>query len=156
MSEPRASRPNLPDYGIENEGELLPWSWAQEKLSKERNYFIATTCPDGRPHLTVVWGLFLDDQFLFSTGRATRKGKNLAENPRCAIAPGDSEEAVLLDGTVSELADEALRARWVTEYKTKYDIDVSAMTEPVYVVKPVRAFGQIEKTFTKTATRWTF
>ncbi len=159
MSEPRASRPNMQGYGIvaENEGEgLLPWSWARERLAKARNYFIATTCPDGRPHLTVIWGLFLDDQFLFSTGRQSRKGRNLAANARCSVAPEGAEEAVLLEGTVSELADDALRARWGTEYQAKYDWDVSKMSEPVYVVKPVRVFGQIEETFTQSATRWTF
>src|SRR5579859_2143003 len=98
MSEPRANRPNLPGYGIATDGELLPWSWARERLARTRNYFIATTCPDGRPHLSVIWGLFLDDEFLFSTGRQSRKGKNLAQNPRCSIAPGDADEAVLLDG----------------------------------------------------------
>jgi hypothetical protein len=159
MNEPRASRPNLQGYGIlpENEGEgLLPWSWARDRLVRARNYFIATTCPDGRPHLTVVWGLFIDEQFLFSTGRASRKGQNLAANPRCSIAPDNGEEAVLLEGTVSDLADDALRARWVTDYKAKYDIDVGGMSEPVYVLKPLRVFGQIEKTFTQSATRWTF
>jgi hypothetical protein len=156
MSEPRASRPNMPGYGIADEGELLPWSWARDKLTQARNYFIATTCPDGRPHLSVVWGLFLDDQFLFSTGRDSRKGKNLAHDPRCSIAPGDADEAVLLDGVARALDDDGLRARWVAEYKTKYDIDVSSMPDAPYVVKPVRVFGQIEETFTKTATRWTF
>jgi hypothetical protein len=159
MSEPRASRPNLQGYGIvdENEGKgLLPWSWARERLARARNYFIATASPDGRPHLSVVWGLFIDDLFLFSTGRESRKGRNLAANPRCSIAPDDGEEAVLLEGTVSDLADDALRARWVTEYKDKYNIDVGGMTEPVHVVKPVRVFGQIEETFTQSATRWTF
>jgi pyridoxine/pyridoxamine 5'-phosphate oxidase len=156
MSEPRASRPNIPGYLSESRSELLPWSWARERLAKARNYFLATTCPDGRPHLTVVWGLFLDDQFVFSTGRESRKGKNLAHNPRCSVAPDNGEEAVLLEGTVRELADAALRTQWVAEYKAKYDIDVSGMSEGVYVVKPVRIFGQIEKTFSETATRWTF
>jgi Pyridoxamine 5'-phosphate oxidase len=159
MSEPRASRPNLPGYGIvsEHEGEgLLDWSWARERLASARNYFLATTCPDGRPHLMVVWGLFLDDLFLFSTGRQSRKGKNLAADPRCAVAPEGAEEAVLLEGVARELDDPGLRARWVTEYQRKYDWDVASMSEPVFVVQPHRVFGQIEKTFTKSATRWTF
>ena len=43
-----------------------------ERLAAARNYFIATvTVSDGapRPHLMVVWGLWLDDAFQFSTGR---------------------------------------------------------------------------------------
>jgi hypothetical protein len=30
------------------------------------------------------------------------------------------------------------------------------MNEPIFVVRPRVAFGQIEKTFVKTATRWKF
>jgi pyridoxine/pyridoxamine 5'-phosphate oxidase len=157
MSEPRASRPNLPGYGIDAGTEsLLQWSWAREKMTRARNYFLATTCPDGRPHMMVVWGLFLDDQFLFSTGHQSRKGKNLAADPRCVVTPDDGEEAVIFEGVAGELVDPQLRARWVAEYQAKYNIDVSSMPDPVLVVRGVRVFGQIEKTFTQTATRWTF
>src|SRR4051812_37041343 len=138
MSTPRASRPNLPDYGIvaENEGEgLLPWSWAQERLAAARNYFIGTTCPDGRPHLMVVWGLFLDDRFLFSTSARSRKAKNLAAEPRCTVTPDNGEEAVILEGVAGPLEDAALRARWVAAYQAKYGIDVGAMADPVFLVR---------------------
>jgi hypothetical protein len=161
MTEPRASRPNMPGYGIvaANEGEgLLPWSWARERLAGARNYFIATTRPDGRPHIMVVWGLWLDDAFVFSTGRESRKGKNLAHNPSCVICPEDAEEAVILEGTAHEVGgkDAPFMARFAAEYKAKYGYDVAGMEEPVFRVDPQVVFGQIEKTFTKSATRWTF
>jgi hypothetical protein len=41
-------------------------------------------------------------------------------------------------------------------YLKKYDYDLSTMTEPIYVVRPRVVFGQIEKTYPESATRWTF
>ena len=88
MTEPRASRPHMPGYGIADATSgkgLLPWSWAVERLTKARNYWVATTRPDGNPHAMPVWGVWIDDAFYFSTGTQSRKARNLAENPRCVI-----------------------------------------------------------------------
>jgi hypothetical protein len=158
-TEPRASRPNMPGYGIlaANEGDgLLPWSWAQERLAAARNYFLATTRPDGAPHVMVVWGLWIDDTFQFSTGKTSRKAKNLAAEPRCVVCPEGAEEALVVEGVAADLAGEAALARFFTAYEAKYGMDVSTMGEPLYVVTPRTVFGQIEKTFTKSATRWQF
>lgn len=48
--------------------ELLPWSWAEQRLVRAQNYWIATTRPGGRPHCRPVWGVWLPDGFWFSTG----------------------------------------------------------------------------------------
>jgi hypothetical protein len=53
-------------------GELLPWSWAQQRLETARTYWIATTRPDSRPHCRPVWGVWLPDGFWFSTGSLAR------------------------------------------------------------------------------------
>src|SRR5579862_616449 len=89
---PRASRPGMQGYGIvpENEGDgLLPWSWAEERLTRARSYYLATVTAQGeatRPHVMVVWAIWLDGTLQFSTAPDSRKGKNLAANPRCAIS----------------------------------------------------------------------
>ena len=158
-SEPRASRPNMPGYGIVDASEgdgLLPWSWARERLVKARNYFLATTRPGGAPHVMPIWGLWIDDTFQFSTGKVSRKARNLAAEPRCVVVPEGGEEAVIVEGVAGELAGEGKLAAFFAAYKEKYDYDVSAMGEPLHVVTPQVVFGQIEKTFTKSATRWTF
>jgi hypothetical protein len=60
MDKPRASRPYMPGYGIlgptKGSG-LLPWSWAEERLTASRNYWVASSWPDGRPHSMPVWGV---------------------------------------------------------------------------------------------------
>src|SRR5712691_7751987 len=58
----------------------LPWKWATERLTRARNYWIATTRPNGQPHSRPVWGVWLDDTFYFSTGSLA--AQNLAANPR--------------------------------------------------------------------------
>jgi pyridoxine/pyridoxamine 5'-phosphate oxidase len=156
---PKASRPVAPDCGIvgEDAGEgLLPWSWATERLAKTRNYYLATGRPDGRPHLMPIWGVWLDDAFYFSTGKDSVKGKNLAANPRCVVATEDPAEAVIVEGTVSLLDRGPTFDRFVVAYREKYGTDMSTFGQPVYVVAPRVAFGQIEKTFTQSATRWAF
>jgi hypothetical protein len=55
----------------------MPWTWAEERLGESHNYWIATSRPDGRPHLMVIWGLWLDGVFYFSTGGQSRKARNL-------------------------------------------------------------------------------
>jgi hypothetical protein len=158
-AEPRASRPKMPGYGIvpADEGDgLLPWSWARERLAAARNYFLATTRPGGGPHVMVVWGLWIDDTFQFSTGKTSRKAKNLAADPRCVVCPDDAEEAVVVEGAAADLTGDAALARFFAAYEAKYAMDVSTMGEPLYVVTPRVVFGQIEKTFPKSATRWQF
>jgi len=73
----------MPGYGFPkgNQG-LLPWRWAEERLKKSHNYWIRTVKPEGSPHTMVVWGLCLEGEFLFSTGRRSRKARNLARNWR--------------------------------------------------------------------------
>jgi hypothetical protein len=46
--------------------------------------WVATVHPDGRPHLTPVWGLWVYGVFYFGSGPGTRKARNLAENPNVA------------------------------------------------------------------------
>ena len=63
----------MPGYGLpESNKGLLPWKWADQRLKKSHNYWITTVKPEA-PHTMVVWGLWLDGSFLFSTGRQSRK-----------------------------------------------------------------------------------
>jgi hypothetical protein len=49
--------------------------------------WLTTLNPDGSPHVTGVGALWVDGAFWFETGEQTRKGRNLARDPRCAPAP---------------------------------------------------------------------
>jgi general stress protein 26 len=156
-NEPTVGRPHFPGYGIsKSRKDLLPWKWAEDILSRTKNYLFATTRSDGRPHVMPIWGVWTDGHFYFSTGKKSVKARNLAANPKCVLCAGTAEEAVMLEGIVEKVGDKKTVGRVATVYFEKYDFDFSKMNEPIFMVRPRVAFGQIEKTFVKTATRWKF
>ncbi len=166
--EPKASRPYMPDYGLldaQSGRGLLPWSWASERLLKARNYWLATMCPDGQPHMMPVWGVWLDETFYFSTGRRSRKARNLAANPRCIVCPERADEAVILEGVAEEVTDFSLlkqvadalsqKYQWVIEPTQDGVRDEHGNGGPVFAVHPRVVFGFSED-LTSSATRWLF
>ena len=160
-NEPRASRPDIPGYGIvdSNAGKgLLPWSWATERLTRAHTYFVATTRPDGRPHVMPVWGVWLEGVFYFSSGRNSRKARNLSANPSCVISIEESGESVILEGLAEEIADKGVLQQCYETYSGKYHWEMEANDEPFFAVRPTVVFGFIENDslFTSTATRWIF
>jgi hypothetical protein len=154
---PRAGRPDMPGYGInKTRKDLLPWNWAEGILTKTQNYFLTTVREDGRPHVMPIWGVWFDGAFYFSTGKNSIKARNLMSNPNCVLCPGGADEAVIVEGVAKKLADKKKFAKFAKTYFEKYEWDITKMDGPVFVIRPQTVFGQIEKTFTKTATRWRF
>ncbi|MFZ0319088.1 MAG: pyridoxamine 5'-phosphate oxidase family protein [Candidatus Sulfotelmatobacter sp.] len=161
--EPTASRPHIPGYGLpDGKKGLLAWSWAEQRLKKSHNYWITTVKPDGSPHAMVVWGLWQDGRFFFSTGSKSRKARNLAQNTNCIVCTEHAEEAVIVEGA-AEIADVAARRKFLPTYERKYKFDMKgmkqdilSMKEPVFAVRPRLAFGLWEKHFVGKSTRWKF
>jgi PPOX class probable F420-dependent enzyme len=154
----------MPGYGTldaEQGTGLLPWSWARERLERSHDYWVATTRPDGRPHVMPVWGVFVDGEFWFSSGRKSRKARNLAANPACAITTDNAYEPVVIDGTAEVVFDSAGIGGFVTainaKYKTDYSIDFFNPAENAcFRVRPSWAFALLESDFTGSPTRWVF
>lgn len=168
MKKPKPSRPHAPGYGFpKGKKGLLPWSWAEQRLKKSHNYWITTVKPDDSPngvspHTMVVWALWQDGRLLFSTGRTSRKARNLAANPNCIACTEHAHEAVIVEG-IAEIADVAARRKFLPRYERKYDWDMSkmqddilSMKEPVFAVRPRVVFALWEKHFQGKSTRWTF
>jgi len=163
IPKPKASRPRIPGYGLTagNKG-LLPWSWAEQRLKKSHNYWISTVKPDGSPHTMVVWGLWQNGSFLFSTGSKSVKARNLAQNKACVVCSEGAQEAVIVEG-VARIAGVPARRIFLTTYERKYKFDMKAMKqdilsmkEPVFAVRPHVVFGLWEKYFVEKSTRWKF
>ena len=155
---PKASRPHMPGYGLPKSTKgLLAWKWAEGRLKKSHNYWITTVRPNGSPHTMVVWGLWQDGAFLFSTGRESRKARNLAKNNHCIVCTERANEAVIVEGIAEEVRDASVRRKFLPVYEKKYKFDMSSFgEEPIYAVRPVVAFGLYEKKFQTAATLWKF
>jgi nitroimidazol reductase NimA-like FMN-containing flavoprotein (pyridoxamine 5'-phosphate oxidase superfamily) len=155
---PAPERPRMVGYGLPKSRKgLLPWAWAERRLTRSHNYWLVTVRPDGRPHAMPVWGIWLDGAFYFSTGRRSRKARNLARNPRCIVCSERAEAAVIVEGMAREVKDRPGQARLAGPYHRKYTPwKLDPEMGPIYAVRPRVAFGMYERRFVQAATRWRF
>jgi uncharacterized pyridoxamine 5'-phosphate oxidase family protein len=146
-------------YGIKeskNPQDYLPWSHLEKRMEEARNYWVATSRPDGRPHVMPVWGMWIEGRFYFGTASDSRKGRNLAENPAIAVHLESGDDVVILEGVAEQrMPDEILREKMNEASLAKYQMPL--MLPPgaaMYMLKPRVAFAWSESDFSKTATRW--
>jgi general stress protein 26 len=154
----------MPGYGTlgVNEGSgLLPWSWAEHQLTTSHNFWLATRWPDGRPHVMPVWAIWHDGQLLFSSGKASRKALNLANDRRCVLTTEDSQNPVVVDGVAELLTQRADLELYLAVMNAKYGTNYGQeMIDPAsncaYRMHPNWIFGLRADDFTGSPTRWTF
>jgi PPOX class probable F420-dependent enzyme len=144
-------------YGIAASAEgQLSWDWARARLAGARHYWLATTGPDGSPHLAAVWAVWFDGQLCFSTGGRSRKARNLDDDPRCTLAVEPAEESLVVRGTARRMDADELPGL-LAAYRAKYgDEPPDPAGNPVFAVRPEHAIGLVETDgrFTTSATRW--
>jgi PPOX class probable F420-dependent enzyme len=151
----------MPDYGIRGPGEgtgLLPWSWAEQRLTASRNYWITSLWPDGRPHSMPVWAVWDGEAVWFSSGPRSRKARNLAADPRCVVATEDADEPVVVEGSASLVSEPGAIARVAQVMNAKYGgITAEFLAANALIrVQPRWAFGIAHDDFTGSPTRWDF
>src|SRR5258708_119359 len=140
--EPAASRPDMPGYGLlkPNAGRgLLPWHWATERLTKAKNYWIASVRPEGRPHPMPVWGVCTKTNFYLSTARQSRKWRNLQANPNCVVCVELNDEAISLEGVATEVTDLLILKHFTEDYGAKYRWNMDGFSEPILAITPTVA-----------------
>lgn len=156
----------MADYGVpESPDGLLGWEWAESRLARSRNYWVATASAAGRPHAMPVWGIWLPEteRFVFSCADGSRKARNLRENPGVVVTADDSVEVVSLEGTATEIRTGDI-PDVIERYAVKYESDPEKRATlaafladtTAFEVTPERAFGIIERPeeFGQRATRW--
>ena len=152
----------------------IPWSRALEALgSAEQQHqtpVLATTRPDGRPHLAPLGAVWDTDRVYFVSGAVTRKSRNLAENPACSIAMSLTGIDLVIEGTAVRVTDDATLHRLAKRYSDQgwparvengaftYDYSAPSAGPPpwdLYMVEPVTVYGVLT-TEPGGATRWRF
>lgn len=154
----------MPGYGLVDATQgtgLLPWSWARERLQRSHDYWVTTARGAAQPHIMPVWAVWLDDALWFSSSRASRKARDIAQGSRCAIATDNPYEPVIIEGRAVLIEDESAIVRFVAavneKYQTDYGVEFFARPENgCFLVRPEWAFGLLESDFTGSPTRWTF
>jgi len=158
---------NLDIYGAKP----IPWSRALKQLaSGSGTYWLATTRPDGRPHVAGTGALWVDGKVYFVSGSGTRKSRNLAANPKCVFSVSLTGIDLVLEGSAVRVSDRPTLLRLAKRYAAQgWPVSVSgsaliakysapsAGPPPwnLYVVKPSTAFG-VATADPPGATRWRF
>jgi len=152
---PPAERMPWPGYEPDRPGaSLLPWAWAEERLRESRRYWLATGGPDGSPHLAPVWAVWVDGALVFSTGRLTRKARNLALRPACTISTENAAEAVVVHGLADEIGPGPRLDAVGAAYAAKYGGSPEIGDSPVIAVRPLLAWAVVDGDPTVLPTRW--
>jgi hypothetical protein len=100
----------------------IPWSRALEQLEAvpdpqvHRTTWLSTVRPDGRPHLAGVGALWVDGRFYFTSGPGTRKSRNLAANPNCALSMALPGLDLVVEGRAAKVTDQATLERLAQRY----------------------------------------
>src|SRR5437763_1475369 len=99
----------------------VDWAAVAEKLDagtvprpdavNSRTTWLSTVNEDGSPHVTAVGALWVDGMFWFQTGAGTRKGRNVARDPRCCVAVSVRDADVVIEGDAVRVTEPGSLAR---------------------------------------------
>jgi pyridoxamine 5'-phosphate oxidase-like protein len=159
---------NLDIYGAAP----LPWSRALKQLEAGTagSYWLATTNPDGRPHVAAVGALWVDGKIYFTSSTRTRKGRNLAANPDCVFSVSLTGIDLVVEGSAVRITDRPTLLRLAKRYAAQgwpASVSGEALTAEysapsagpppwnLYVMRPITAFG-VATAEPSGATRWQF
>jgi hypothetical protein len=163
---------------------LLDWDRVQSRLEEgfsqapdtggpnRHTCWLATINPDGSPHVNGIGAIWVDGAFWFETGETTRKGKNVARDPRCTLSLATHDFDIVVEGDAHQIRDPATVAkmaeRWAAVgWPCRVDDSGGALTADfsapsagpppwyVYRIEPrtATALGTVEP---GGATRWRF
>jgi nitroimidazol reductase NimA-like FMN-containing flavoprotein (pyridoxamine 5'-phosphate oxidase superfamily) len=152
----------MPGYGVvgpEAGSGLLPWSWAEEQLRASRHFWLATTWPEGRPHMMPVWAVWEAGRLWFSSSLGSRKVRNLVANPAVVLAREDALNPVMLEGRARVASSDPELRHFLDLVNAKYETDYSMeLVDPTLnatvEVRPRWVFGLRSGDFTGSPTRW--
>ncbi|HZP30975.1 MAG TPA: pyridoxamine 5'-phosphate oxidase family protein [Acidimicrobiia bacterium] len=165
MTTPRATRARFPaEYGQTPEAgdDHLPWEEVAARIAAARNYWMATTTDDGRPHLRPVDGVFVDDALCFGGSPETRWVRHLRQRPDVSASLPDDDHAVIIEGRVELVTDPelpvavAMGPANVAKYPQYFDQETAPSFQPFWCLRPRRVYAWSLTGFPNRATRFDF
>jgi general stress protein 26 len=152
----------------------IPWSVALNALESDKRQnptsFLATTRPNGRPHVAGVGAMWDNGKVYVVSGQETRKSRNLAHDPNCVVAMSLTGIDLVIEGTAARVTDEETLQRLAKRYADQgwparvedgaftYDYSAPSAGPPpwnLYAITPTTVFGVLGAE-PGGATRWRF
>ncbi|WP_455356309.1 pyridoxamine 5'-phosphate oxidase family protein [Streptomyces sp. SYSU K217416] len=152
-----------------SDAEATPWFEAVRHLETAEIFWLSTVRPDGRPHVTPLLAVWVDDALYFCTGADERKARNLDANPNVVLTTGanalrEGFDLVIEGEAVAETDEKSLQRaadRYEAKYSNEWHFDVrdgafwaEGHRAEVFRVEPKTAFGFGKNPYSQT--RWRF
>ena len=101
------------------------WTAARTALENAELFWISTVRADGRPHVTPLVAVWLDDALYFTTGPPEQKAVNLTGNPWVVLTTGcngwEGGLDVMVVGEATRVTDRAALDRLAAAWSKKWD-----------------------------------
>jgi Pyridoxamine 5'-phosphate oxidase len=101
------------------------WEETRERLETAELFWISTVRADGRPHVTPLVAVWLDDAIHFCTGTGEQKSVNLTANRHVILTTGcnnwDRGLDIVVEGDAVPVTDDAALARLARAWQAKWD-----------------------------------
>jgi nitroimidazol reductase NimA-like FMN-containing flavoprotein (pyridoxamine 5'-phosphate oxidase superfamily) len=145
------------------------WHDTLEAINKAEIFWISTVRADGRPHVTPLVAVWLDDALHFSTGAGEQKALNLSNNSHVALITGASDWRsgldVVVEGEAVRVTDpeqlQRLAAAWAQKWdgRWEYSVDKEGFrhevgTALVFAVRPSKVLAFAKGSFSHTRHRF--
>lgn len=151
-------------YGVDKAEAFVPWEDIEAALRESMHYWLATTRPDGRPHVVPRWGVWLNGSFWYDGSPETVHVQNLKHSPECVLHLEDGWKATIVEGKslMSDPITGELGERLAAEYARKYGSDYTPSPDAwsdeiaggMRRIDPVKVLAWTQ--FPKDLTRYTF
>ena len=148
------------------------WDETRQALEQAELFWITTVRADGRPHVTPLVAVWLDDAIHFCTGAEEQKAVNLAGNPQVILTTGcsqwDAGVDVVVEGEAVRVTDDStlqrLAAAWAAKWDGRWQFAVRDgcfqhdeehdAPVPVFSVRPARVLAFAKGGFSHTVHRF--
>jgi len=155
-----------------SEPDAKPTSWPETLAAIEAAelFWITTVRDDGRPHVSPVVAVWLDDALHFATGPEEQKAVNLGGNPQVTLITGcnnwDQGLDLVVEGEAVRVTDDdtlkRLAEAWTSKWDGRwhYEVGNGSLQHPgggtalVYAVRPTNVLAFAKGTFTHTRHRF--
>jgi nitroimidazol reductase NimA-like FMN-containing flavoprotein (pyridoxamine 5'-phosphate oxidase superfamily) len=146
--------------------QATPWAATLRALETAQLSWLTTVRSDGRPHVTPLVAVWLDDALHFCTGPGEQKARNLDGNRHVVLTTGcdrwDQGLDVMVEGEAQRVTDPGtlnrLAAAWTTKWDGQWQYEVTdtgfanaGNPVLVFMVKPTKILAFTKGGFSQTS-----
>lgn len=116
-------------WGAEKDAEPVGWDDVERRLRDAITYWVVTAA-GARP----VWGVWHEERLLLSIGSSVL-WRGIGESPATSAHLEDAHDVVIVEGTASQITDDAVLAPFCDVYNPKYRWDFTVGQIPGGIVE---------------------